>query len=549
MQIIGFNGLQTIDELCDVLNISRRKLNYLLYVKKNKYNRFTIPKKNGGERVIFSPSSDLKWVQNRVKEILENTYKFPSCVHAFTKNKSCYTNALHHISKRYVLNFDIKDFFPSIHIGRIIGLFQHEPFNCSYSVSVVLAQLVCCNNFLPQGSPCSPIISNIICYTLDRELTKLCRRNRCKYSRYADDISISTNSEIFPKEIAIKSSGMINLSEKVINIISGGHKNGFQINSSKLSLSKWMQHQEVTGIVVNKKTNLKKKYIKQIRAIFYEIRKNGFISASFKTLGINYTDEQKAREKMRNYILGKLNYYKMIKGENDFLFLKYAMEFNDIFKCDVFDIEKIQSVLDYCKDRCLIISDSDNMLTQGTAFKLNNGYVYTSTHVLLNNDTFKNIIYNKDQDGYDEQFPFSTMSNDFPYIYLYDRDEKFKKFIGLLDITKSDFESDVFCFKSDVEVKTFKLSKKATKIGDEVFMLGYPSYEKGKTSISYIETKIDSQRTFFDKTYFHTLNSPRPGMSGGPVLNSNKEIIGIVFSGHYEEDKLDELSGFIPLVH
>lgn len=548
MQFRGFNNLQTIDELCDVLNITRRKLNYLLYVKKNKYTRFTIPKKNGGERVIFSPSSDLKYVQERVKIILENTYNFLPYVHGFVKTKSCYTNALNHISKRFVLNIDIKDFFPTIHIGRIIGLFQNAPFNCSRSVSVVLAKLVCCNNFLPQGSPCSPIISNVICYTMDIELYKLCKRNRCVYTRYADDISISSNSEIFPREIAEKNAGLVNLSEKIINIISGGYKNGFQVNSSKLSLSKWIQHQEVTGIVVNKKTNLKKRYIKQIRAIFYEIRKNGFISACNKTIHVNVADEQKSREKMRDYLYGKLNYYKMIKGENDYLFLKYAKEFNEIFKCDVFNVEKILSVLDYCKDRCLIISDDNNAITQGTAFKISTGFVYTSTHVLLNNETFKNIIYNKYKQGYNSQFPISTMKDDFPYIYLYNLDETKKKFIGFQNISKSDFESDVFRFKSDIDVKTFKLSKSSPKIGDTVFMLGYPSYEKGKTSISYTKTQIDSQRTFLGINYFHTLNAPRPGMSGGPVLNLDKEVVGLIFTGHGDQDNFDELSGFIPLI-
>lgn len=77
-------------------------------------------------------------------------------------------------------------------------------FQLNQSVATVVAQIACHENQLPQGSPCSPVISNLIGNLLDMRLVKLAKRERCTFSRYVDDITFSTNQVGFPPEIAVR---------------------------------------------------------------------------------------------------------------------------------------------------------------------------------------------------------------------------------------------------------------------------------------------------------------------------------------------------------
>ncbi len=537
-------NIQTIDELCNILDISKNQLFYIVYKKKNKYRTFNIPKKNGKMRTIFAPDYDLRNFQKKIKNILEDSYNFPDYIHGFVKGKSNSTNADVHVHKRFVLNIDIEDFFPTIHFGRVCGLFQNRPFYCSKVVSYYLAKLICCDGFLPQGSPCSPVISNIICFTMDKEIFRLCKRNRCVYTRYADDITISSNREIFPKEIAFKRDNEVAISDELIKIISGGFKNGFKVNTYKLNFSKRMQRHEVTGIIVNEKKNLKKKFVKKVRAILYEINKNGFLSAYNKTFNSVCKDEQYAFKKLKRYLSGKLNYYRMVRGNNNLMFLKYASEFNKTFDCEQFNVDDIKNLMEYNVERCMIISD-ENISNQGSAFKLDNDKVYTSTHVLINSTVLPEFIDNEKTEEYFKQFPLSLPNKNSLFLNIFDKEKNFKDNVRYT-IKESDVESDIVNIDNKLNIKSYKKSKNKCKIGDEVILVGYADYTS-KSDIYIIKTRIISENVLFGRKMFVTNDHPRHGMSGGPVLNSKKEVVGIVYAGVDEEDYNGSMSGFIPL--
>src|SRR5207253_493823 len=84
---------------------------------------------------------------------------------------------------------------------------RDKNFVLNEKVATVIAQIACHENALPQGSPCSPVISNLIAHVLDTHLVRLASRVGCTYSRYADDLTFSTNKKPFPREIAIASDG------------------------------------------------------------------------------------------------------------------------------------------------------------------------------------------------------------------------------------------------------------------------------------------------------------------------------------------------------
>src|SRR5690606_12917628 len=140
-------------------------------------------------------------------------------------------------------------------------------------VATILAQICCHNGILPQGAPTSPIISNMICVRLDAKLQQLAKEHQCTYSRYADDITFSTNRSSFPSALAYLSDiGQIEIGNELSIII---EENGFQINPKKTRLQSKHQRQEVTGLTVNRYPNVQRRYIKQIRGILHAWKKYG----------------------------------------------------------------------------------------------------------------------------------------------------------------------------------------------------------------------------------------------------------------------------------
>lgn len=329
-----FKNLKSKADVANLLEINTKVLNYYLYASNN-YKMFTIPKKDGSKRIINSPNSNIKIIQQKLLHIFYLVYRPHENAYGFIKGKNILDNALNHSNKKYVLNIDLENFFHSIHFGRICGLFKNR-FNFNNEVLKILTNLVCIkdysNSYLPQGAPTSPILSNIIANKLDTEMTKYAKKYNSKYTRYADDITISFDSTNFPKQIAYKDYfGDIWLHTKIVKII---ENNGFLVNFKKIRLRNHMQRQEVTGLIVNsKKPNVKREYIKNIRAVLYKWEKHGyaFIQEEFKSkYKKNKDSSYKSAPKIENYIDGKLNYLSMIRGTDDFIYLKFKEKFEKL---------------------------------------------------------------------------------------------------------------------------------------------------------------------------------------------------------------------------
>jgi RNA-directed DNA polymerase len=207
----SFFSMTTPEQLAELLEIPYKVLNYYLYILpiKEQYKIFNIKKKNGGERKICSPKSSINIIQKKLKHILQLVYKVNYSAHGFILNRSIKTNAKKHTNKEYVLNIDLANFFPSITYRRVYGLFCKYPYSFPKGVASRLAALCCYKEkkidegFLPQGAPTSPVVSNMICWRMDNNLYKLGKKYNCRYTRYADDITFSTNELEFPCNIAI----------------------------------------------------------------------------------------------------------------------------------------------------------------------------------------------------------------------------------------------------------------------------------------------------------------------------------------------------------
>lgn len=273
---LKFNEITTRNELADFLKIERKVLTNVLYYNgiEHYYHSFTIPKKNGGMREIDAPQSTLRYIQKRLLKELYKYYDYyckeneisHNISHAFERGKGIISNAYIHKNKRYIINVDLKNFFNSFHFGRVRGFFnKNKYFELPIEVSTVIAQLVCYKGKLPQGAPTSPMITNLICNVLDYKLLSLAKKYRLDYTRYADDLTFSTND----KKIVENYNSFIKELKRVIN------KNGFAVNENKTRFVYKGSKQIVTGLVVNKRINVDRIYYRKTRAMANSLYRKG----------------------------------------------------------------------------------------------------------------------------------------------------------------------------------------------------------------------------------------------------------------------------------
>ncbi|GJD18720.1 RNA-directed DNA polymerase (Reverse transcriptase) [Rivularia sp. IAM M-261] len=271
-------------EIAEAMGVTIGKLRFLAFNRKTStishYIRFKVPKKTGGERLISAPMPNLKQAQYWILENILNKLEVHDAAHGFRENRSIITNATPHVGADVIINFDLKDFFPSISYKRVKGLFQS--FGYSEAAATIFA-LICTaadieqveldgktyyvaldDRHLPQGSPASPAITNLLCRRLDRRLQGMAENIGFTYSRYADDLTFSAKTE--------NRRHICNIMRRTESIVT--HE-GFNINHDKTRVLRNTNQQEVTGIIVNNKLNISKKVLKKFRATLHQIEQEG----------------------------------------------------------------------------------------------------------------------------------------------------------------------------------------------------------------------------------------------------------------------------------
>lgn len=289
-RLTSLKSATSLSALASLLDFRPKAVSYLLYKVPlaDKYRSFDIPKRSGGQRTIDAPNDSLKLLQRRLADLLQDcadeivatNNRKERAAHGFKRNRSIITNARRHRHRRWVFNLDLEDFFPSINFGRVRGFFcKNRDFALHADVATVIAQIACKEHSLPQGSPCSPVISNLVAHILDMRLVKLAAGSGCTYSRYADDLTFSTNKRQMPASIAIPapSSAGTTVHEWVPGKALQRHieRAGFRINATKTHLMYRGSRQEVTGLITNDKIGVRHEYRHDLRAMVHSLVKTG----------------------------------------------------------------------------------------------------------------------------------------------------------------------------------------------------------------------------------------------------------------------------------
>ena len=276
---------RSLRDVAEILGFKPSRLSYLLYKMPDaqKYTNFEIPKRSGGKRQIRAPADPLRLLQRRLanvlylclEEIEKSGHRRRSLAHGFERRRSIVTNASLHKRRRYVLNLDLEEFFPSFNFGRVRGFFiKDKHFDLDKAVATVVAQIACYDNELPQGSPCSPVISNLVGHLLDVRLARMAKSHKCTYSRYADDLTFSTNQKEFPSQLAspLPDTSQWQLGKILLDEI---EKSGFLVNHQKTRMQLRGSRQVATGLLVNEKVNIRPEYYRTARAMCHELFSKG----------------------------------------------------------------------------------------------------------------------------------------------------------------------------------------------------------------------------------------------------------------------------------
>jgi RNA-directed DNA polymerase len=273
--------LADVDAFAKALGLAIPRLRWLSYHREvdsgTHYRRWLVPKRDGSQRLISAPKSELKRVQRWIMREVTEHLPVHGAAHGFIAGRSIATNARVHAGANIVVKLDIRGFYPTVTMRRVKGLLRRA--GLGEQVATLMALLATESpreevvthgrthyvaigpRSLPQGAPTSPSITNALCLRLDCRLSGLARKLGCRYTRYADDLAFSWHGSTKPQIGALlRAVGTIVRAE------------GFELHTKKTRVMRKGARQKVTGLVVNAvregvpPVRVPRKTVRQLRA-------------------------------------------------------------------------------------------------------------------------------------------------------------------------------------------------------------------------------------------------------------------------------------------
>jgi len=212
------------------------------------------PKKGPKPRMIDNPVSILKEIQGRIQERLLSDISLPDHMHGGVTSRSPITNASQHVQATVVVTLDIRKFFPSVTNKHIFHVWRNV-LDCSPTIARLLTQLTTFERHLPQGSPTSTTLANIVLAESDQKIKSLCKEQGIVYTRFVDDLIFSGES----------ARSIIN---SVVRILK---KSGFRVPHAKMQVMGPRKRHQITGMVVNRTIAVPREKRANIRAAIHSL--------------------------------------------------------------------------------------------------------------------------------------------------------------------------------------------------------------------------------------------------------------------------------------
>ncbi len=240
--------MQLAEYLCSKLSISEIELISFLSSAPNRYKVYTIPKRSAGTRVIAHPAQELKVYQRALVRHLATILPVHAAAYAYRRGVGIKDNARCHVNGRYLLKMDFQNFFHSINPDLLLKILTKNDIAFSKRDEMVLSRLLFWRPsktvggklVLSIGAPSSPFISNFIMFRFDDELSAECKKRGIKYTRYADDLSFSTNVK----------GALFDIPSLVKEHLKRSLDNHTSINEAKTIFSSKAHNRHVTGVTL-----------------------------------------------------------------------------------------------------------------------------------------------------------------------------------------------------------------------------------------------------------------------------------------------------------
>lgn len=493
------------------LKMTPAELKKIWWFRNRMYSNFNIAKGSGKIRVISAPDLRLKIIQRKIAHLLDKVYKVRNPVHGFVTGRSVKTNAEAHAGRRAVVNLDIKDFFPAITEKRVVGLIQSIGVN--KRVSEIVGRLCCYQSQLPQGAPTSPVLSNMICFRLDSDLLAIARDCRAIYTRYADDITFSSYQPPTPLfDGGLPSVGRFSPELLALTLRSAISNNGFVVHPEKAHFADRHSRRIVTGVKINAGLNVDRRYVRRVRAILHSIEQQGLSNAETRYASGG------GKGTLAAHLRGKIAYLAHLKGQTDPVVRSLVQRYNQAFAAKPINLTPTDAEK---RERSVWVIDHPKQF--GTAFFLDSVGLVTAAHCV------------KDVDEVGVLHPTQHTTR-FTAKVLH-RDEN--RDLAVLDasaIPKTDYHH-------------FELGSANPAREDDVVAIGFPDWGLGER-MNVRPGKVSSLPARFGVQLIEVTQQLTPGMSGGPILNQNGKVVGVIHKGGPQEGRqlairLSEIAIFI----
>ncbi len=297
LTLLGVPPIETLDDFSTFTRLSKGLIYRLSRFNDKNYFSYSITKKSGGSRLISQPSAELKALQSWIlKNILDRLKVSPACK-GFERQVNIVDNAKPHIGSLAVMCLDLDDFFPTIKVNQVWSVFRMLGYNPR--IASVLATLCTYQGTLPQGSPASPKLSNLVCLRLDSRILGYVGKRGIMYTRYADDLSFSSYS--YTK--------LIKVYPFVSRII---RSEDFKLNLSKTRFAGPSRRHQITGLIVNDtRVGIGRIRLRELRAKINHFCKNSSITQSGQSL---------------EHIKGWLSFVKNVDSKRYEMLIKYVQK-------------------------------------------------------------------------------------------------------------------------------------------------------------------------------------------------------------------------------
>ncbi len=510
--------LSTVAALHAHLGVGAREARFIARFVHNAYSIALIPKRRGGQRSLMIPDGRLKHLQRRLLPLLEILYRPKPSVHGFVGSRSPITNADAHQGRPYLLNLDLENYFGVISRSRVGGMLR--AVGLSAPVADAICGLTIVANQLPQGAPTSPLLANMVTYRLDKELTAFAKAHKLRYTRYADDLTFS--SWVRPDFLFITGepeTGIVPLETLDPTLQGIILSNGFRLNPEK---ARWAGHKarkEVTGLVVNDFTNLRRTFIRNVRSSLYRVELLGVAGAEAE-----YRGRYGPIASLRALIAGRLAWIAQVRTRSFGPYRTLAARYNRLFPDNTLPIDPTHDEVLAGATFVLEYSGPGKEMGQGTAFLLEGVGLVTAHHVL------------------------AKMRK--PWADLYWVDQPTRKFRARPS-TRVCAHRDLAVLEHNVPVEEqlfLKPTSAEDRLRSTVTAVGFPEHGPGAGPV-HKEGRIVGKGTRSAVKYVEVDMVIGDGFSGGPIINDRYEVVAVVHKGGPLEAKqlgisISEFDGF-----